>query len=332
MANKEHLGILKQGVEVWNRWRKEHPRARPNLSEADLRRAVLLGANLSRTDLSQTDLSQAILVRANLSRADLRAAHLGDADLGDAVLSGANLSGADLHGAYLSGADLSRAYLSGADLSNAHMEQTVLNELDLHQVKGLETVGHTQPSDIGVQTIYLSQGEIPEVFLRGAGVPENFIEYMRSLTGKAFVYYSCFISHSSKDKDFCQRLYNDLQGAGVRCWLDSEDLKIGDKFWERIDDSIRLHDKLLVVLSEQSIASDWVEREVMSALEKEGQSPGRTVLFPISLDDAVKTARHPWAADLRRRRHIGDFSNWKEHDAYQQAFTRLLRDLKAEAS
>ena len=36
-----------------------------------------------------------------------------------------------------------------------------------------------------------------------------------------------------------------------------------------------------------------------------------------------------WAADIRRQRHIGDFTQWKEHDAYQQAFTRLLRDLKA---
>jgi hypothetical protein len=37
-----------------------------------------------------------------------------------------------------------------------------------------------------------------------------------------------------------------------------------------------------------------------------------------------------WAADILRTRHIGDFSRWKDHDAYQQAFERLLRDLKAE--
>lgn len=38
----------------------------------------------------------------------------------------------------------------------------------------------------------------------------------------------------------------------------------------------------------------------------------------------------PWTVDIRRTRHIGDFSRWKDHDAYQQAFERLLRDLKAE--
>jgi hypothetical protein len=35
-------------------------------------------------------------------------------------------------------------------------------------------------------------------------------------------------------------------------------------------------------------------------------------------------------ADIRRTRHIGNFSRWKDHHAYQQAFERLLRDLKAE--
>jgi len=243
-----------------------------------------------------------------------------------------DLSRANLIGDILREANLSQADLSKVDLSDALMSQTNLTDLDLSQVKRLETVRHAGPSDIGIQTIYKSQGQIPEAFLRGAGVPENFIEYMRSLTSQALVYYSCFISHSSKDKDFCQRLYNDLQGSGVRCWLDSEDLKIGDKFWERIDESIRLHDKLLVVLSEHSIASDWVEDEVMRALNKEREHPEHTILFPIRLDDALKTANKPWATSIKMKRHIGDFSRWKEHDAYQAAFARLLRNLQTEGS
>ena len=38
-----------------------------------------------------------------------------------------------------------------------------------------------------------------------------------------------------------------------------------------------------------------------------------------------------WAADIRRTRHIGDFSEWKNHDEYKKAFDRLLRDLNAKA-
>jgi hypothetical protein len=40
-----------------------------------------------------------------------------------------------------------------------------------------------------------------------------------------------------------------------------------------------------------------------------------------------------WAAhDIRRTRHIGDFTRWKEHDVYRQALERLPHDLKVEAS
>jgi uncharacterized protein YjbI with pentapeptide repeats len=47
MANQDHLGILKQGVKIWNTWRKANPAMRPILSYADLRRASLWGANLT---------------------------------------------------------------------------------------------------------------------------------------------------------------------------------------------------------------------------------------------------------------------------------------------
>ena len=56
-----------------------------------------------------------------------------------------------------------------------------------------------------------------------------------------------------------------------------------------------------------------------------------TILFPIRIDDAVVQSTAPWAADLRRQRHIGDFSRWKDHAAYQKAFARLLRDLRQRA-
>ena len=56
----------------------------------------------------------------------------------------------------------------------------------------------------------------------------------------------------------------------------------------------------------------------------------RRYLFPIRLDSAVMDTDKAWAAKLRRSRHIGDFTRWKDHDAYQKAFDRLMRDLKAE--
>jgi hypothetical protein len=159
-------------------------------------------------------------------------------------------------------------------------------------------------------------------------VPDNFITYIASLTGEAIQYYSCFISYSSKDDAFAQRLHADLQQEGVRCWFAPEDMKIGDEIRPRIQESIKGHDKLLVVLSGHSINSSWVEDEVETAFEEEIWRK-KTVLFPIRLDDTVMEAEQAWAAKIRRTRHIGDFSRWKAHDSYQQAFDRLLRDLKA---
>ena len=75
-------------------------------------------------------------------------------------------------------------------------------------------------------------------------------------------YYSCFISYSSKDDAFAKRLYADLQSNHVRCWFAPEDLKIGDRIRTGIDEAIRVHDKLLLILSKSSVASGWVEREV----------------------------------------------------------------------
>ena len=47
----------------------------------------------------------------------------------------------------------------------------------------------------------------------------------------------------------------DLQNKGVRCWFASEDMKIGDRLRPRLDETIRVYDKLLLVLSKASVAS-----------------------------------------------------------------------------
>ncbi|MBE7469089.1 MAG: hypothetical protein DPW09_24460 [Anaerolineae bacterium] len=135
------------------------------------------------------------------------------------------------------------------------------------------------------------------------------------------------MSYSVKDTPFVTRLHADLQQAGVRCWFAPEDMKIGDKIRPRIDESIRVHEKLLLILSEHSLASDWVEHEVEAALEQERQRK-ETVLFPIRVDEAVMRSEVGWAAHIKRTRHVGDFREWEGHGAYQKAFERLLKDLK----
>jgi hypothetical protein len=363
MANEEHLAILRQGVVAWNKWREEHVEIRPNfhkadlsganLNKADLRdadfsKADLKGANLNAADLSKANLHGADLSETNLRVAKLVGANLSQVNLSDACVNGAGLYGADLSGANLYGADLGEANLLVANLSEADLSEvnlgeayiggTVFGDLDLSATVGLDSVQHNGPSTIGIDTIYKSQGKIPEVFLRGCGVPDEMITFTHSLVAaNAIQFYSCFISYSTKDEDFAKRLHADLQANNVRCWFAPEDVQGGKKLHEQIDEAIRYHDKLLLILSENSMGSEWVKTEIRRARIQEVKA-GRRKLFPISLApfDAIR-AWEAFDADIGkdmavevREYFVPDFSCWKDHDAYRKAFDRLLRDLKAE--
>ncbi len=310
-----------------------------NLHKADLSYAYIRYVELSGSDLSGADLTEANLSGVKLFGVDLRGANLSEAKITGANnpfrLSNHTYELADLRYARLDGANLSNTNFNGSDLSNtdftnASFFNTIFGDRDLRLVKGLEHARHLGPSSLSINTIYLSQGNIPEAFLKGTGAPDSFIEYIRSLVSSPIKYYTCFISYSSKDKAFAERLYADLQSNNVRCWFAPKDMKIGDEIRTRIDESIRMYDKLLLVLSEHSVESAWVKKEVETAYEKESKQ-NRFALFPVRLDDAVMQTSQAWAADIRRMRHISDFTCWKDNDAYQKAFNRLLHDLKAEA-
>ncbi|MEB3279459.1 MAG: pentapeptide repeat-containing protein [Lyngbya sp.] len=104
MADTRHLAILKQGVAVWNHWRKHNPEIQPDFKGADLRAAMLRLSSLK---------------GLNLSQADLREADLKGADLWFGNLAGANLKGADLRGANLWGADLSQTQIFQTNFQGA---------------------------------------------------------------------------------------------------------------------------------------------------------------------------------------------------------------------
>jgi hypothetical protein len=307
MANSEHIAKLKEGVEAWNQWREEHDGVVPDLREAQL-------------------------VRANLSRANFNAADLTDANLSSAVLSEAELVGANLIAA-----NLANAVLHEADLHEVILEDTIFGWTDLREVKGLDSCIHEGASIIDYWTLAIS-GPLPLAFLRGCGVPDVLIDYLPSLLNQPIQFYSCFISYSTKDQDFAERLHADLQNKGVRCWFAPHQMQGGKKIDEQIVEAIRLYDRLLLILSEDSITSNWVKREIRKAQER-AERENRRVLFPVRLID-FETLRNwefldpstgkDFALEIQEY-FIPDFSKWKDHDSYQKAFDRLLRDLKAEA-
>jgi uncharacterized protein YjbI with pentapeptide repeats len=338
MTNAEHFAVLREGVENWNSWRARSPRSFPVLSRRDLHGLDLSQAAFAFTDLRYAKLDSARLHRTDLTAANLSYASLARAILTDADLVGADLSYANLRGAVLLGANLSGARVTGTDFRGALVGSDFGN-LDLSEATGLAEVVHEAPSTIGIDTIYKSKGKIPESFLRGCGVPEGFITQMSSLIDAqdGIQFYSCFISYSSKDEEFARRLHKRMRDGRLRVWFAPEDVKGGEKLYDQIDTAIRIFDKLLIVLSEASLQSEWVMTELRNARKAECQS-GKRKLFPVRLVD-YDTLRD-WtcfdadtgkdlAVELREY-FIPDFSNWKDENRFEAAFSRLLKDLRAD--
>lgn len=301
MANSEYLQSLSQGERVWTMWREAHPKVRPDLSGADLRKRMLRGFDLSGSNFSGADLRD-----TNLRRADLR---------------GAKLDGAKLYRALLSGTKL-----EGASFKKTVLYETVFANVDLSNVKNLSQCIHKGPSVLDHRTLARSHG-LPLNFLQGCGLPDDVIAEALSPRQALKQYWSCFISYSSRDQAFADRLYADLQAHGVRCWFAPKDMPIGAKIRDSIDEAIRETGKMLLVLSKSSMASNWVEKEFETAFEEE-QHRHDVVLFPIRLDNSPLESTQSWIADIRRARHIGDFSGWKDDAPYKAAFDHLLRGLQ----
>jgi uncharacterized protein YjbI with pentapeptide repeats len=337
-----------------------------DLSHSDLSHSLLSGADLRGADLSSANLRGAHFYGADLSGADLSGAVLDHVDFNNALLRGARLGGADLTGSVLRDVDLTYAYLTGAllidtDLSGSHFRSARLDgvdfthsllafntfaDTDISETKGLETIHHRGPSTIGTDTLRKSAGKIPEAFLRGCGLSDWQIEnaklYHPELSNEeitnilyrvhdlraqqAIQINPLFISYTHADAPFVDKMEVYLNGKGVRFWRDVHHSTAG-RLERQIDRAIRLNPTVLLILSNQSVQSDWVEHEARLARKLE-QETGRDVLCPVALDDSWKTCR--WPARLREQieeYNILDFSDWQDADYMRRMFTRLIEGL-----
>jgi hypothetical protein len=145
---------------------------------------------------------------------------------------------------------------------------------------------------------------------------------------------SIFISYSHKDEEFAQQLYTHLRSKGFTAWYATEDMKGGEKIFEQIDMAIKRHDRLMVILSETSMNSAWVQTEIYKA-RKRSKLEKKRILFPISLVPYSEIEK--WecfdsdtGTDMAREIReffIPDFQHWKDAESFSKAFDRLVRDL-----
>jgi hypothetical protein len=352
MANPDHLRIIKQGVEVLNSWREGALSNVPDLEGADLEGAQLHRMNLDEANLRGAKLRGANLIHSCLYSADLSGSDLTGADLHYADLLAADLRAAKLNRAYLTFASFNCTKLQRADFSEATIGNTIFAATDLSEVIGLASVGHESPSTMGMDTLVMSQGRIPSVFLRDCGISEAIMRQLHPLLGQPLTHYSCFISYSHEDKAFARLLHERLQGRDICCWLDEHQLLPGDDLHEGIDRGIRLWDKVLLCASKPSLTSWWVDGEINRAFQKEAQlmkersqnaergvrnaerpgEGGRKVLtlIPLNLDGFLFSADYQSAKKAEiTSRVAANFVGWEKDPAlFDRELEKVVRALR----
>lgn len=307
-----------------------------NLAYADLREASLRTATMRHADLRYTDLTNAELRSADLTNTKLTSANLTKANLSNVILSGANLEFVNLTGARISSADFTSASMGGA----------VLATNDFCNARGLNTVFHKSPSALGTDTIALSKGRLPQIFLRGCGLSDWEIEaaklYNPELSNQevtdslyrihdlrahqALQISPLFISYSHSDGGFVDELEKLLNAKGIRFWRDIHQATAG-RLETQVDRAMRLNPTVLLILSAASIESDWVQHEVRLAREL-AKEIKRDVLCPIALDESWKSCQWPQRLlEQVKEYNILDFSRWREEHFLQHTFSKLTDGL-----
>jgi hypothetical protein len=320
----------------------------------NLRGAHLKGADLGRRNLRGADLQNARLAGANLREADLRGANLAGADLSgcelsDALADDANFQAARLAGAtaimaYCTQADFTDADASGVDFSDsfffdarfvqsnlaaatfdgAMFGGTVFAGVDLSETIGLADAHHGGPSVVDHRTLQTATA-VPLAFLRGCGLPENLITQLDALFGQTR-YHSCFLSYASADERFARKLEGSLLDHGIRCWFAPTSMRVGAPVKPTLEAQVRQHGRFVVILSSDSLRSEWVRTEVEYALQNES-AHSTASLMPLRIDDEVLRSRTRIAGHMRER-SIMDFTRWETRRAYRSAIDRLVHSLE----
>jgi hypothetical protein len=328
----------------WNASRALTPSSRPdfrqqvfldsdfrgyNLADADFREAILRGCSFEGANLTG-----AVFTGADAAGASFKEAQLANADFSGADLSRASFYGAALLGTNFTGANLFRVAFRAARCRGA-----IFADVDLETAVGLADVRHVGPSSLSIDTLFRSSGNIPKSFLLGVGLPDMLVEYVPSLVeaDAGIHFHSCFISYTHADEAFARRLWARMREEGIRVWFAPEEMRGGAKLFDQIERAIHMHDKLVLVLSDHSMKSNWVKTEIRRACQQESLD-GIRKLFPLRLNDM--TSLRKWSCpdadsgnDLAveiREYYIPDFSQWAIESSFEKEFKKLRRDLRAE--
>lgn len=341
---------------------------RCNVAQCRFHRADLAHAVLGPAWFRGSDFYLASLRHANFDGCAAEDTYLGQADLSEADLGGGRFGGAwflftRLHNATLVGADLEGASVRGINLvgrdtlaKNAALLRKTMGEsrriremlANLTPTVRDIAMSHARAAlPAGVEPAALEdipaflqllekQFEPLRRFLLASGCEPDEVARMTDAADQTRSDYPrVFLSYSSADEAFAAQLHASLTAFGVDAWFAPENMRGGRKIHEQLEAAIAERDKIILVLSADSLKSRWVASEVQWAAAREIES-GEQILFPIRI--VAFEAVRQWTlfdADLGqdvakyvRQYFVPDFTAWQDGEALARQTERFLRDLR----
>lgn len=295
---------------------------RANLSNGNLRHATMKGADLSYADLSYANLQGADLSGANLTSADLSWANLSRANLSGATITTTSFLMADLSEADLRGARILRANLDSAILHQATAGGTLFANCDLRMTIGLETMNHTAPSAIALDTLANSGGRIPQQFLKGVGVAEPLVAAQEVMKSERRSFPTTLLVGAMADNELAERLRLTLRSSQIPAWIlyaDDEDaLHTGEA---SLDHTV-YYDRLALVCTDGALENPLASR-YFAELVRAGKQPNSAPLVALAFGELFYQRKDRLCSQLRN----GDCLDFRTGEAL--AIESLVKQLSA---
>lgn len=301
-------------------------------------------ADLSFCRFKDADFTNALLQEAKCSNSDFSSCCFYSAKLNRTDFTDSKMDSASLEMSTLSQTILESVSLMRTDFSNSRLFRTVFGYVDMSQVIGLSSARFQLRCLVDLITVRLSETD-RDIFLKGAGYPDWAIEVNRlaeptntdsnnadvgndlvqKRIGQPIQIADLFLSHSHGDSAAVDAIQDELNSRGIRSWRYTHDATSGPL--ERVVFDAMANRIVLLVLSENSVESDWVEYEARLARQF-AKDQRRNVLCPIALDNAWKTCS--WPERLRTQIEeytILDFSSWENRTSFHAEIDRLIAGL-----